>query len=214
MARKIYRAGALLLSAALLISLTACRKAETESPAEPSATAAASPEAAANRGYVVTIPESVLKLTGADIPALARKLELDSVSMNDDGSCTVQMTEEERDTVCAALRESLDSQLAALPENGNWPFLDSVTLDAACRTAALQSERSRYNPIRDNAAAQAIYIPALLYTTFAGGDPETYTLHFIVLDRDGKTVLDEFDYPRAEPEASENPEGEPEPADE
>lgn len=202
MKRRIHRAGALLLSAALLLGFAACTAQETGSSAMPSSSPASSPEAAANRGYVVTIPESVLKSTGADIPAIARKLELTTVTMNDDGSCTVQMTETERDTVCAALRESLDEQLAVLPESGTWPFLDGVALDADCKNATLQSEQARYSPVRDNAVAQAVYLPALLYTAFTGVDPETYSLHFTVLDSDGKTVLGEFDYPKPEPSAS------------
>lgn len=206
--KRMRTAGALFLSAALLLALPACGEAQkAESSPEPSAEA--SIEAAANRGYIVTIPESVLKRTGVDIPAVARKLELGTVTMEDDGSCTVQMTEEERDTVLAALRKSLDEQLAALPESGTWPFLDGVSLDKSCKTVTLQSEAARYSPIRDNAVAQSVYIPALLYTAFSGGDTESFSLHFTVLDSDGKTTLGEFDYPEpeAEPEPSEN--GEP-----
>ena len=76
-----------------------------------------------------------------------------------------------------------------------------MALDADCKNATLQSEQARYNPVRDNAVAQAIYLPALLYTAFTGVDPETYSLHFTVLDSDGKTVLGEFDYPKPEPSA-------------
>lgn len=204
MFRRLYRAVALLLSAAMLLGFAACSAAPVESTPSPSPTPESSvaAEAAASRGYVITIPESVLRLLDTDITALARRLELDTVTILDNGSCSIQLTESERDTVCTTLRESLDAQLAALPENGTWPFLDSVTLDAKCQNATLMSEKARYSPVRDNAVAQAVYIPALLYTVFSGGDPEAYTLHFTVLDRDGKTVLGEFDYPKPEPSPS------------
>ena len=204
MHKRLYRASALLLSAALLLGFAACSTTPVESAPSPSPTPESSvvAEAAASRGYVVTISESVLRLLGTDITALAHKLELDTVTILDNGSYSIQLTESERDTVCTALRESLDTQLSALSESGTWPFLDSVTLDSKCQNATLMSEKTRYNPVRDNAVAQAVYIPALLYTVFSGGDPEAYTLHFTVLDRDGKTVLGEFDYPKPEPTPS------------
>ena len=61
-----------------------------------------------------------------------------------------------------------------------------------------------YKPERDNAAAQAVYIPALLYAAFTGEDAESFTVHFTVKDETTGDVLGEFDYPAAEPTASES----------
>lgn len=194
------KAGALLLSAALLLSFPGCH---TDTPDNiSSAEASASPEISVDRTISVTIPEAVLRLTDADMPAMARRLGLDNVTDNDDGSCTVCMTAEEQETILSTLRESLDSQLAALPESGTWPFIDSIELNSTCTEVTIHSEKDRYSPVRDNTMAQTVYIPALLYTAFSGGDTEAFSLHFTVLDADGKTALGEFDYPAPEPEVS------------
>ena len=133
----------------------------------------------------------------------ARKFGLTNVTDGDDGACTILMTAEEQAAVCAALRESLDEQLLALPESGTWPFLDGAALSADGTAVTLHSDAARYSPARDNAVAQAVYIPALLCAVFAGDDADTFALHFTVLDSDGRTVLGEFDYP--EQQASPSP---------
>lgn len=193
-------AGALLLSAALLLSPAGCR---ADDAAESEPTASASPEDAVSRPISVTFSEALLHETGLDPAATARGLGLTNVTDNDDGSCTIQMTAEEQETASAALRESLDEQLLALPESGTWPFLDAVELSNDCTKATLHSAAARYSPARDNTVAQAVYIPALLCAAFSGEDPEAFAIHFTVLDSDGKTVLGEFDYP--EPEAAASP---------
>mgnify|MGYP004468435645 CR=1 FL=1 len=114
------------------------------------------------------------------------------------------MTKDERDAVCAALKESLHEQIAALPEDGTWPFIKSVTLSEDGRSAEILSTKDLYKPERDNAAAQAVYIPALLYAAFTGEDAENFTVHFTVKDETTGDVLGEFDYPAAEPTASES----------
>ena len=49
-----------------------------------------------------------------------------------------------------------------------------------------------------------MYIPALLYAAFTGEDAESFTVHFTVKDEITGDVLGEFDYPVAEPTASES----------
>lgn len=49
-----------------------------------------------------------------------------------------------------------------------------------------------------------MYIPALLYAAFTGEDAERFTVHFTVKDETTGDVLGEFDYPAAEPTASES----------
>ena len=49
-----------------------------------------------------------------------------------------------------------------------------------------------------------MYIPALLYAAFTGEDAESFTVHFTVKDETTGDVLGEFDYPIAEPTASES----------
>lgn len=65
------------------------------------------------------ISKDTLRRTGLDITAAAHRLGLTNVTTNDDGSCTVEMTKDERDAVCAALKESLHEQIIALPEDGH-----------------------------------------------------------------------------------------------
>ena len=114
------------------------------------------------------------------------------------------MTKDERDAVCAALKESLHEQIIALPEDGTWPFIKSVTLSEDGRSAEILSTKDLYKPERDNAAAQAVYIPALLYAAFTGEDAEGFAVHFTVKDETTGDVLGEFDSPAAEPTASES----------
>lgn len=150
------------------------------------------------------ISKDTLRRTGLDITAAAHRLGLTNVTTNDDGSCTVEMTKDERDAVCAALKESLHEQIIALPEDGTWPFIKSVTLSEDGRSAEILSTKDLYKPERDNAAAQAVYIPALLYAAFTGENAESFTVHFTVKDETTGDVLGAFDYPVAEPTASES----------
>ena len=135
------------------------------------------------------ISKDTLRRTGLDITAAAHRLGLTNVTTNDDGSCTVEMTKDERDAVCAALKESLHEQIIALPEDGTWPFIKSVTLSEDGRSAEILSTKDLYKPERDNAAAQAVYIPALLYAAFTGEDAESFTVHFTVKDETTGDVL-------------------------
>ena len=190
---------ALLLAAALVLSSASCGG-QTETASEAPATASSEPQ----RDYTVQISKDTLRRTGLDITAAAHRLGLTNVTTNDDGSCTVEMTKDERDAVCAALKESLFEQIAALPEDGTWPFIKSVTLSEDGRNAEILSTKDLYKPERDNAAAQAVYIPALLYAAFTGEDAENFTVHFTVKDETTGDVLGDFDYPAAEPTASES----------
>lgn len=197
------KACAWLCCAALAFSLSACGANPAESVSESTASASAAP---VDRPLSVTITKSVITATGVDIPSAAKSYGLAAVTRNDDGSYTLQMTEAEQDAIRTALRDSLDSALLALAESGSWPFLNSVTVDAACQNARISSSADAYVPVRDDAVAPSIYIPALLYTAFTGGDTEQFTMHFTVLDGDGRTVLNEFDYPAPEPDATDDPE--------
>lgn len=189
----------LLLSAALILSSAACGG-QTEAVSEAPSAVSSEPQ----RDYTVQISKDTLRRTGLDITAAAHRLGLTNVTTNDDGSCTVEMTKDERDAVCAALKESLNEQIAALPEDGTWPFIKSVTLSEDGRSAVIISSAESYKPERDNAAAQAVYIPALLYAAFTGEDTESFAVHFTVKDETTGDVLGEFDYPAAEPTASES----------
>ena len=168
---------ALLLAAALIFSSASCGG-QTETASEAPAAASSEPQ----RDYTVQISKDTLRRTGLDITAAAHRLGLTNVTTNDDGSCTVEMTKDERDAVCAALKESLHEQIIALPEDGTWPFIKSVTLSEDGRSAEILSTKDLYKPERDNAAAQAVYIPALLYAAFTGEDAESFTVHFTVKD--------------------------------
>ena len=156
---------ALLLAATLIFSSASCGG-QTETASEAPAAASSEPQ----RDYTVQISKDTLRRTGLDITAAAHRLGLTNVTTNDDGSCTVEMTKDERDAVCAALKESLHEQIIALPEDGTWPFIKSVTLSEDGRSAEILSTKDLYKPERDNAAAQAVYIPALLYAAFTGED--------------------------------------------
>lgn len=199
---------ALLLSAALVLPFAACGG-QAETVSETPSAVSSEPQ----RNYTVQISKDTLRRTGLDITAAAHRLELTNVTTNDDGSCTVAMTKDERDAVCAALKESLQEQIAALPEDGTWPFIKSVTLSEDGRSAEILSVKDQYKPERDNAAAQTVYIPALLYAAFTGEDAESFTVHFTVKDESTGDVLGEFDYPAAEPTASESDTGETESTD-
>lgn len=107
------KAGALLLSAALLLAPAGCRADEAQSE---SAAVSAAPENAVSRPISITFSEKLLRQTGLDPAATARKFGLTNVTDGDDGACTILMTAEEQAAVCAALRESLDEQLLALPD--------------------------------------------------------------------------------------------------
>ena len=175
---------ALLLAAALILSSASCGG-QTETASEAPAAASSEPQ----RDYTVQISKDTLRRTGLDITAAAHRLGLTNVTTNDDGSCTVEMTKDERDAVCAALKESLHEQIIALPEDGTWPFIKSVTLSEDGRSAEILSTKD---------------IPALLYAAFTGEDAESFTVHFTVKDETTGDVLGAFDYPAAEPTASES----------
>ena len=91
-----------------------------------------------------------------------------------------------------------------MDEEGRGPFIISLRLSPDGRSAEILSTKGLYKPERDNAAAQAVYIPALLYAAFTGEDAESFTVHFTVKDETTGDVLGEFDYPTAEPTASES----------
>lgn len=185
---------ALLLAAALILSSASCGG-QTETASEAPCRRVFRTAAGLHRADL----QGHLRRTGLDITAAAHRLGLTNVTTNDDGSCTVEMTKDERDAVCAALKESLHEQIIALPEDGTWPFIKSVTLSEDGRSAEILSTKGLYKPERDNAAAQAVYIPALLYAAFTGEDTESFTVLFTVKDEITGDVLGEFDYPAAEP---------------
>ncbi len=135
---------ALLLAAALILSSASCGG-QTETASEAPAAASSEPQ----RDYTVQISKDTLCRTGLDITAAAHRLGLTNVTTNDDGSCTVEMTKDERDAVCAALKESLHEQIIALPEDGTWPFIKSVTLSEDGRSAEILSTKDLYKPERD-----------------------------------------------------------------
>ena len=94
---------ALLLAAALILSSASCGG-QTETASEAPAAASSEPQ----RDYTVQISKDTLRRTGLDITAAAHRLGLTNVTTNDDGSCTVEMTKDERDAVCAALKTAGD----------------------------------------------------------------------------------------------------------
>ena len=125
------------------------------------------------------ISKDTLRRTGLDITAAAHRLGLTNVTTNDDGSCTVEMTKDERDAVCAALKESLHELISALRRTARGRLKKRHAFRRR-RSAEILSTKDRYKPERDNAAAQAVYIPALLYAAFTGEDTENFTVHFTV----------------------------------
>ena len=134
---------ALLLAAALIFSSASCGG-QTETASEAPAAASSEPQ----RDYTVQISKDTLRRTGLDITAAAHRLGLTNVTTNDDGSCTIEMTKDERDAVCTALKESLHEQIIALPEDGTWPFIKSVTLSEDGRSAEILSTKDLYKPER------------------------------------------------------------------
>lgn len=133
---------ALLLAAALILSSASCGG-QTETASEAPAAASSEPQ----RDYTVQISKDTLRRTGLDITAAAHRLGLTNVTTNDDGSCTVEMTKDERDAVCAALKESLHEQIIALPEDGTWPFIKSVTLSEDGRSVYGRGHRELYGAL-------------------------------------------------------------------
>ena len=189
---------ALLLAAALVLFSASCGG-QTETASEAPAAASSEPQ----RDYTVQISKDTLRRTGLDITAAAHRLGLTNVTTNDDGSCTVEMTKDERDAVCAALKESLHEQIMLCRRTARAVY-KNVTLSEDGRSAEILSTKDLYKPERDNAAAQAVYIPALLYAAFTGEDAESFTVHFTVKDETTGDVLGAFDYPVAELTASES----------
>ena len=78
---------ALLLAAALILSSASCGG-QTETASETPAAASSEPQ----RDYTVQISKDTLRRTGLDITAAAHRLGLTNVTTNDDGSCTVELT--------------------------------------------------------------------------------------------------------------------------
>lgn len=90
------KAGALFLSAALLLAPAGCRADEAQSE---SAAVSAAPENAVSRPISITFSEKLLRQTGLDPAATARKFGLTNVTDGDDGACTILMTAEEQAAV-------------------------------------------------------------------------------------------------------------------
>lgn len=101
---------ALLLAAALIFSSASCG-------GRPKRQAKRLPPRLPNRSGITPCrsPRTPCAAQGSTSPPAAHRLGLTNVTTNDDGSCTVEMTKDERDAVCAALKESLHEQIIALP---------------------------------------------------------------------------------------------------
>lgn len=115
---------ALLLAAALILSSASCGG-QTETASE-----AALPPRLPNRSGITPCrsPRTPCAAQGSTSPPRRTGWGLQTSPQMMNGSCTVEMTKDERDAVCAALKESLHEQIIALPEDGTWPFIKSVTL--------------------------------------------------------------------------------------
>ena len=153
----------------------------------------------------ITLPESVLDRLQLNVTALSRRLSLYNVTENPDGSCTVHMSQEEKDAILPALRSALDSEMETLAASGTWPFLAKVEISEDADKATLHTTAEQYDPVRDRTCAESVYLPALLYAAFTTENAEAFTMKFTVLDEKGKK-LDTFTYPApaatAEPSAS------------
>ena len=146
----------------------------------------------------VTLPESVMDSLQLDVAALSRRLSLYNVTENIDGSCTVHMTQEEKDVILPALRTALDAEMEALVSSGTWPFLTKAEISADAAHATLHTAAKQYDPVRDRTCAASVYLPALLYAAFTTDDAESFTLQFTVLDEKLQTI-DEYVYPFPDP---------------
>ena len=194
----------LCLLLAILLTLSACHPAGTQK-----AEAAPSPTPVpVERTENVTLPKNVLDRLHLNVAALSRRLSLYNVTENADGSCTVHMSQEEKDVILSALRAALDGEMETLAANGTWPFLTKVEISADAKKATLYTTAEQYDPVRDRTCAESVYLPALLYAAFTTENAEAFTMKFTVLDEKGKK-LDTFTYPApaatAEPSASPDP---------
>lgn len=191
---------ALLLAAALILSSASCG-------GRPKRQAKRLPPRLPNRSGITPCrsPRTPCAAQGSTSPPAAHRLGLTNVTTNDDG--LLHGRNDKRRARCRLRRAEGKSARAdlALPEDGTWPFIKSVTLSEDGRQRRnSEYQRACINRSADNAAAQAVYIPALLYAAFTGEDAESFTVHFTVKDETTGDVLGAFDYPAAEPTASES----------
>ena len=111
-----YRTQHLALFFALLMLLcTGCtgKESAAETPAPTAAVEASSPE----RTEQVTISSGVLEQLDMDMAATARKLGLNNITENEDGSCTVYMTEEEKAVILEQLERTLKKEIDKITDN-------------------------------------------------------------------------------------------------
>ena len=150
------------------------------------------------RSEKITVYEETIDLLHLDMESAARRFQLSTVTENIDGSCTIHLTPEEKNALQTSMQASLTDALAALTQDGTWPFLIKAEMDMTDCSVKLLTEADRYIPERDRTIAQAIYLPTVLYLAFTGGDAETFVQHFAVVDVHTKTTIDTFVYPEAE----------------
>ena len=90
------------------------------------------------------------------------------------------------------------NELKALVKDGTWPFLEKIEIGEDGTTAHLYTSADKYDAVRDRTCADAIYLPALLYTAFAYPETaEDFTMQFTVFDKTER-MLDYFKYPKKE----------------
>ena len=97
----------------------------------------------------ITLPESLLDRLQLNVTALSRRLSLYNVTENPDGSCTVHMSQEEKEIILPALRSALDSEMETLAASGTWPFLAKVEISEDADKATLHTTAEQYDPVRD-----------------------------------------------------------------
>lgn len=178
----------------LLLFLTACSAGPAVSEI-PEVSATAEPIV---RTESIVVAKSTLDMLDLNISVMSRKLQLYNVTENADGSCTVHMTQEEKKAMISALRSALDEEMKSLAADGTWPFLKRVEISEDGSTAHLYTSAEQYDPIRDRACADSVYLPVLLYVAFS--QPEAaneFTMQFTVLD-ETERMLDYFKYPKKE----------------
>ena len=177
-----------------MLFFSACSSAQTV-PEVPEASPTAEP---VERTESVVLSERTLERLELNISVMSRKLQLYNVTENADGSCTVHMTPEEQSAMVAALRSALDEEMKALVKDGTWPFLEKIEIGEDGTTAHLYTSADKYDAVRDRTCADAIYLPALLYTAFAYPETaEDFTMQFTVFDKTER-MLDYFKYPKKE----------------
>ena len=184
----------LLVLPVLLCAGCAGKKAEAEHTAPVSAVETSQSQ----RTEEVTISAEVLDLLDLDMALTARKLGLDTVTENEDGSCTVYMTEEEKAIILEQLERTLKREIDALPQSGLWPFLDKIAVSEDLKTVVLYTTEDRYTPERDSTIAPAVYLPCLLYKAFSGENTDRFKQEFIIRNED-RVEIDSFRYPSPAP---------------